>query len=159
MQKMTFNGIMSLNIKVITAWWMVYIYTFSTNIFKHSPNNCKNLLTYLENSIINWVSTSQTFLSVCIKFTYHRHFLFDLYCAYCYKMFSNHFYKSVTSIKAITSINSTMYQFQNNVSFNESLLNNLFSSDDEPPLICLIYPKFWPVIIQLSVHKIRIIVK
>ena len=41
-------------------------------------------------------------------------FLSDPYCPYCYEMLSNHFQKSITSIKILFSLNSTtkMHQFQ-----------------------------------------------
>ena len=50
----------------------------------------------------------------------------------CYKTFSNHFQKSTTSIKVITSINSkiNMYQCQKDELSADYLLNNLISFDD-----------------------------
>ena len=61
------------------------------------------------------------FFYICIMFTCHQDFLLDSYCPYCYKILSNHFHKSITSIKVINSINSTvkMHQFQKNGLFTD----------------------------------------
>ena len=80
-----------------------------------------------------------TFLSgFVLTFTYHQDFLPD---PYLYKTLSNRFYKTITSTKLITSINSTikMYRFQKNRLFGAQLSSTLISFDDEPPLKDIIY--------------------
>ena len=62
------------------------------------------------------------------------------------QLLCNHFHKSTTSVKVITSINSkiNMYQFQKGGLSADYLLNNLILFDVERPLmdlICLNLPE------------------
>ena len=94
-------------------------------------------------SINNPVSKNNTSLWICIELHISQTSLSD---PYCYTTLCNHFHKSNTSIKVITSINSknNMYQFRKDELSADYLLNNLILFDDEPPLkdlICLNLPE------------------
>ena len=77
---------------------------------------------------------------ILFELRYHQDSLFD---PYCYKTLGNHFHKSITLRKEITSVNSTtkMYPFQQNI---------LMSFDGEQPLMYMIYLNF----LKLSLEKL-----
>ena len=82
---------------------------FFMNLYKHCSSQWKIL--FLKQIIKTTNSVKKAFLSGFVS--YHQDFLSD---PYRYKMLSNRFYKSFTSTKLITSINSTikMYRLQKN---------------------------------------------
>lgn len=113
----------------------------TTGYTAHTRNKCKILFLFLAK-----VGQKNTSFWISIKVTYHQDFFYP-YCPCCYKMLSNHFHKSVVSIKIITSINLTIQlskctNFKIIYHFLTNIEHNLLPSDGEPSLKDLIHLKF-----------------
>ena len=107
MLKMWFKAIISITMKAVTVGCVAQ--KFFMNLYKHCSSQWKIL--FLKQIIKTTNSVKKAFLFGFVS--YHQDFLSD---PYRYKMLSNRFYKSFTSTKLITSINSTikMYRLQKN---------------------------------------------
>ena len=124
------------------AWPWPWKLSLSDMLYINLPGIFTNIAWTSESSCVYWaniknnhVSKGNTSFWICMDVYISPRFFFD---PHCHTTSSNLFYKPVTSIKLVTSVNSRImiYWFQKN-----ELFGTLIWFDDKPPLkdmICFI---------------------